>query len=75
MSFRVLHVLDHSAPLHSGYAFRTLDILKEQHRLGWETLHLTSPWNVAYEARSETVDRRVFHRPPPAVLAHRRAPV
>ena len=33
MSLRVLHVLDHSAPLHSGYAFRTLSILREQHRL------------------------------------------
>jgi len=40
---RILHVLDHSAPLHSGYAFRTLAILREQRALGWETLQLTSP--------------------------------
>lgn len=64
MSLRVLHVLDHSAPLHSGYAFRTLEILKEQRRLGWETLHLTSPKQGAGEALSETVDGRVFHRTP-----------
>ena len=38
-----LHVLDHSIPLHSGYTFRTLAILREQQRLGWETLHLTTP--------------------------------
>ncbi len=29
---RVLHVLDHSIPLHSGYTFRTLSILREQRR-------------------------------------------
>ncbi|VAY86927.1 hypothetical protein CARN8_1540002 [mine drainage metagenome] len=39
---RILHILDHSLPLHSGYTFRTLSILKEQRALGWETCHLTS---------------------------------
>ena len=39
---RILHVLDHSVPLHSGYAFRTLAILREQRARGWETMHLTS---------------------------------
>ena len=34
---RILHVLDHSLPLHSGYTFRTLAILREQRALGWET--------------------------------------
>ncbi|MGV7206270.1 TIGR04063 family PEP-CTERM/XrtA system glycosyltransferase [Oxalobacteraceae bacterium A2-2] len=38
---RILHILDHSAPLHSGYAFRTLEILRHQRKLGWHTLHLT----------------------------------
>ena len=42
MSLRVLHVLDHSLPLHSGYTFRTLSILREQRALGWETEHLTT---------------------------------
>ena len=37
MSLRILHVLDHSIPLHSGYAFRTRAILREQRRLGWES--------------------------------------
>ena len=32
---RILHVLDHSLPLHSGYTFRTLSILAHQRRLGW----------------------------------------
>lgn len=40
---RILHVLDHSLPLHSGYAFRTVAILREQRRLGWETRQLTTP--------------------------------
>ena len=38
---RVLHVLDHSIPLHSGYTFRTRSILREQRALGWETFHVT----------------------------------
>ena len=29
MTLRVLHVLDHSVPLQSGYAFRTLALLRE----------------------------------------------
>ncbi len=42
MSMRILHILDHSAPLHSGYTFRTLAILNQQRKLGWQTIHLTS---------------------------------
>ena len=30
---RVLHLLDHSVPLHSGYSFRTLALLQEQRTL------------------------------------------
>jgi len=40
---RILHVLDHSLPLHSGYAFRTAAILREQRELGWETCQVTTP--------------------------------
>ena len=39
---RILHILDHSVPLHSGYTFRTLAILQQQRKLGWHTIHLTS---------------------------------
>lgn len=38
---RILHIFDHSLPLHSGYAFRSAAILAEQRALGWQTLHLT----------------------------------
>jgi PEP-CTERM/exosortase A-associated glycosyltransferase len=64
---RILHILDHSIPLHSGYTFRTLSILREQRRLGWETFHLTSPKHSAPApdgALEETVDGWHFHRTP-----------
>ncbi|MEG0821746.1 MAG: glycosyltransferase, exosortase A system-associated [Burkholderiaceae bacterium] len=59
---RVLHVLDHSIPLHSGYTFRTAAILREQRRLGWQTFHLTSPKHTAPGAEVETVDGLSFYR-------------
>ncbi len=40
---RILHILDHSIPLHSGYSFRTRAILEQQRALGWETFHVTTP--------------------------------
>jgi len=64
MSLRILHVLDHSIPLQSGYAFRTLAILREQRALGWETFHLTSPKHYATDAAEETVDGWHFYRTP-----------
>lgn len=39
---RILHVLDHSLPLHSGYTFRTRAIMKAQAATGWEVAGLTS---------------------------------
>jgi PEP-CTERM/exosortase A-associated glycosyltransferase len=38
---RILHILDHSLPLHSGYTFRSRAILKAQQRMGWEVAGLT----------------------------------
>jgi PEP-CTERM/exosortase A-associated glycosyltransferase len=59
---RVLHVLDHSIPLQSGYTFRTRAILREQRRLGWETFQLTSPKQTSCAAPEETVDGLHFFR-------------
>ncbi len=42
-NLRILHILDHSLPLHSGYTFRTWSILEDQKRRGWLPLALTSP--------------------------------
>jgi PEP-CTERM/exosortase A-associated glycosyltransferase len=61
---RVLHILDHSIPLHSGYTFRTLSLLRGQRALGWETFHLTSPKHTAPSAAEETVDGWHFFRTP-----------
>jgi PEP-CTERM/exosortase A-associated glycosyltransferase len=64
MTLRVLHVLDHSIPLQSGYAFRTVSILREQRALGWETFHLTGPKQGATAALEEDVDGWRFFRTP-----------
>lgn len=40
---RVLHLLDHSLPIHSGYAFRSAEILNAQKQLGWHVLAVTGP--------------------------------
>jgi glycogen(starch) synthase len=66
MSLRILHVLDHSIPLHSGYTFRTLSILREQRALGWETFHLTSPKQGPTATAVEEVDGWRFARSPAA---------
>ncbi len=62
---KILHVLDHSVPLHSGYTFRTLAILRQQRRMGWETVQLTSPKQGPCGAEAEEVDGFVFHRTKP----------
>jgi PEP-CTERM/exosortase A-associated glycosyltransferase len=59
---RILHVLDHSLPLQSGYAFRTIAILREQRALGWETLQLTTPRHGPTAEHAEEVDGWSFHR-------------
>ena len=59
---RLLHILDHSIPLHSGYTFRTAAILCEQRALGWETFHLTSPKQGSVAAAYEDVDGLRFYR-------------
>lgn len=65
MSFRILHVLDHSAPLHSGYAFRTLSILREQRALGWTPVPLTGVKQGGAEELEHTVGDFLFYRTPP----------
>ncbi|PKO55321.1 MAG: glycosyltransferase, exosortase A system-associated [Betaproteobacteria bacterium HGW-Betaproteobacteria-21] len=59
---RILHILDHSIPLHSGYTFRTAAILREQRALGWETMHLTSPKQGHTTQAAEEVDGLHFYR-------------
>ncbi|WP_291519706.1 TIGR04063 family PEP-CTERM/XrtA system glycosyltransferase [Acidovorax sp.] len=63
---RILHVLDHSIPLHSGYTFRTAALLREQRALGWETHHITSPKQGRVSVAHEEIDGLGFHRTQPA---------
>ena len=62
---RTLHILDHSIPLHSGYTFRTVSLLREQRALGWETHHLTSPKQGPVAQEEEEVEGFVFQRTAP----------
>jgi PEP-CTERM/exosortase A-associated glycosyltransferase len=59
---RVLHVFDHSIPLHSGYTFRSAAILREQRALGWDTYHLTGPRQVDCKVAEEEVEGLHFYR-------------
>ncbi len=59
---RILHILDHSLPLQSGYVFRTMGILDEQRAMGWHTLQLTTPKHYVNAAPSETIGEWEFHR-------------
>ena len=62
---KILHILDHSIPLHSGYAFRTAAILREQRALGWQTAHLTTPKHTLPGRSIEEVEGLLFHRTRP----------
>lgn len=72
---RVLHVLDHSIPLHSGYTFRTAALLREQRALGWETFHLTSPKQGETSEPFEDVDSLRFYRTSLATSALAKLPI
>lgn len=69
---KILHILDHSIPLHSGYTFRTRAILRQQAALGWETVQITSGKQGETAAAVETIDGLRFYRTsPPAGLPGR----
>ncbi|MGV3478459.1 MAG: TIGR04063 family PEP-CTERM/XrtA system glycosyltransferase [Sphingobium sp.] len=59
---RILHILDHSLPMHSGYTFRTRAILKAQIELGWTVAGVTGPRHSAAGPDRETVDGLDFFR-------------
>jgi len=62
---RVLHILDHSLPAHSGYTFRTRAILKAQQARGWEVAGVTGVRHPLPGALPhELVDGIDFYRTP-----------
>ena len=61
---RVLHVLDHSLPLHSGYTFRTRAIMTAQAASGIEVRGITGMRHSADGPVAEVADGLLFHRTP-----------
>jgi glycogen(starch) synthase len=61
---KVLHVLDHSLPLQSGYTFRTRAILKAQQAAGIDVRGITGLRHASTTAGTEQHDGLTFHRTP-----------
>ncbi len=59
---RILHILDHSLPLHSGYTFRTRAILKAQQASGLVVRGITGLRHQAERDDPEEIDGLTFHR-------------
>ena len=77
---RILHILDHSVPVHTAYSHRTLALLRQQRALGWHTIQLTGPAQGQVETEDRNRDGWHFIRTapgpcwmPPALLAGRMA--
>src|SRR2546427_11849745 len=62
----VLHILDHSVPIRSGYSFRTRSILMFQQRLGLRPVVVTSPKQGPPAAEVEQHDDIPHYRTRPA---------
>ncbi|MFN7324063.1 MAG: TIGR04063 family PEP-CTERM/XrtA system glycosyltransferase, partial [Sphingomonadales bacterium] len=65
---RILHVLDHSLPLHSGYTFRTRAIMKAQIAAGWDARGLTGLRQYQHGQQPESFEEEAeglhFYRTP-----------
>jgi len=58
----ILHVLDHSVPLFSGYSFRSRSIIHAQRALGLNPVVLTSPKHRASTDSMEDIEGIRYHR-------------
>jgi PEP-CTERM/exosortase A-associated glycosyltransferase len=63
---RILHVLDHSWPVHSGYSIRSLHLIAAQYRLGLRPRALTGPLQIVDdpEAVETVVENITYSRTP-----------
>jgi glycogen(starch) synthase len=59
---KVLHVLDHSVPLFSGYSFRSRSIIHTQRSLGLKPVVLTSPKHGSKEEGLEEIEGIRYYR-------------
>lgn len=70
---RILHVLDHSLPAHSGYTFRTRALMKAQVAKGWQVAGVTGVRHPepgpAKGDEVEAVDGLTFYRTSPIAPA------
>ena len=77
-TLKILHILDHSLPLHSGYSFRSQAILRAQRKRGWEPVALTSPkheesWKGPWQQEEEIADSSITAAEPlPGARSRRR---
>jgi PEP-CTERM/exosortase A-associated glycosyltransferase len=58
----ILHVLDHSVPVFSGYSFRSRSIIHAQRALGLKPVVLTSPKHRATADGLEDIEEIRYHR-------------
>lgn len=69
---KILHILDHSLPLHSGYTFRSQNIFTAQKNMGFVPIVLTSPKheeNLKKEtAGKETINGFFYYRTGPVSI-------
>jgi PEP-CTERM/exosortase A-associated glycosyltransferase len=72
---RVLHLLDHSLPLQSGYSFRTIGILTAQRKCGWDTVQMTTPKQYRFDGAVDHIDGWTFHRTQQPSAASQKVPV
>lgn len=72
---KILHILDHSLPLQSGYSFRTIGILSAQRKRGWDTVQLTTPKQYKFEGAVDQVDGWTFYRTPQPPSATQKLPL
>ena len=59
---KIFHLLDHGVPIHTGYSFRTLEILSEQRKRGWLTCQLTGIRQLEAIDCESTVNGFYFYR-------------
>lgn len=65
---RILHILDHSLPAHSGYTFRTRALMKAQAAKGWHVAGVTGVRHPLEGPSVEEVDGLSFYRTPAIAL-------
>jgi PEP-CTERM/exosortase A-associated glycosyltransferase len=59
---KILHVLDHSVPLFSGYSFRSRSIIHGQRTLGLDAIALTSPKHGSARDGVEEIEEIRYYR-------------